>query len=861
MFDVFYSGTKPGAVAYEREANSLEHAQQLSRTEYFWWITYLADLHSWDWFYVPAPWQAGQRHAWPSQWQKDSGVYLVPKAGYTETNYHTGPVIQRLPDATNWTLNNKFVNWDTSWHPDPSEPDFVHEFATQWWDQGGPVYAVPGATAIKYHAYPKAELCELDHDCVQTLTNCEWNYAWQPHPKDPPYIYVFGNQWWPGEVFPTVKYTVPGATEVKYVSHPKAILPERHCNRWNTLVDCNWDYSWVPDPGDAPYIYVFGNQHWPAEIMPTVEYAVPGATERKFMSWPRAALLPTVDNWTVPAGLTDVDLSWCPDPGDPPMTYQFGTQWQRTGGPVYTVPGSTEVKYVSSPRAVKTNKDSAWSVPDGVDTSTFDWTWHPDATEPPYIYQFGTQHQRTGGPQYTVADATKVKYVDQIRIKTVANAAVIYEIDHLDNNAGHIPNTVKRVRYFDNYRDTLIRLAKSIGTEHEFVWICSSICDYTDFDFSWHPEQWQATMLHVFSSDDQKFGDTFYMHVPTFAARAEKKALLEWYDVNFIDYKIPRRCPVIIQHTQDSHVEPVKTTNWPGPVAVFTNTATPAALPAVNLWSAATKTIIPLNASASTVVVPKNAIPSIKTQLYDYTYIDKSKKKWTQTLPQDVIFISYDEPDADQNWKILKDKCSRAQRVHGVAGMELALEAAADVSTTPWYYAVFAKTRLHDGFDFSFAPDYMQQPKNYIFNCHNRVNGLEYGHMGIVMYNCQGIKILNQQSNFGLDYTLSFPNESIPILSCYGDFDQTPYHTWRTAFRECTKLSYFESETVSVDGAYRLRTWLEKAQGPYAEWCLRGAADGVEFFNSSNKQIQTLKQSFKWEWLRSYFESRYGKLE
>jgi len=41
MFDVFYSGTKPGAVAHEREAISLEHAQQLSRTEYFWWITYL----------------------------------------------------------------------------------------------------------------------------------------------------------------------------------------------------------------------------------------------------------------------------------------------------------------------------------------------------------------------------------------------------------------------------------------------------------------------------------------------------------------------------------------------------------------------------------------------------------------------------------------------------------------------------------------------------------------------------------------------------------------------------------------------------------------------------------------------------
>ena len=57
MFDVFYSGTKPGAVAHEQQADSVEHAQQLSRTEYFWWITYLADLTTWDWLYVPAPWQ------------------------------------------------------------------------------------------------------------------------------------------------------------------------------------------------------------------------------------------------------------------------------------------------------------------------------------------------------------------------------------------------------------------------------------------------------------------------------------------------------------------------------------------------------------------------------------------------------------------------------------------------------------------------------------------------------------------------------------------------------------------------------------------------------------------------------------
>jgi hypothetical protein len=301
---------------------------------------------------------------------------------------------------------------------------------------------------------------------------------------------------------------------------------------------------------------------------------------------------------------------------------------------------------------------------------------------------------------------------------------------------------------------------------------------------------------------------------------------------------------------------------WAGPVAVFSAVnSPPVSIPAVNLWRKETKTIIPLTASASTVLVPKTAIPLIKTQLYDYPYIDKTHRQDHTAQLMDIVFISYDEPEADRNWNILHKKFPQSYRVHGVAGMELALEAAADVSTTPWYWAVFAKTELAPNFDFGFVPDYMQQAKHYIFDCRNMVNGLEYGHMGMVLYNCQGIRDINRKGNFGLDYTLSFPHESIPILSCLGRFNTTPYHTWRTAFRETAKLAFFESEQYTVDGQYRLRTWLERAEGDHAEWCLRGAQDGQEFFETTNGKLDKLKQSFRWEWLREYFRSRYGDSE
>jgi hypothetical protein len=787
MFDVFYLGKKPGVFAHERQADSIEHAQTLSRTRYFWWISYLADYSDFDFLWEPVPWQSEYTHVWPSQWHNHSGTYLVPRTGAVDNYHFHSQVIPHRPHAKPYKFLVKGVEFDTSW---------------------------------------------------------------APHPHDPPYNYVFGNQWWPGNVMPSVEYHVPGATQVKYMDAPRAQLPEKRSSQWHTLVDCVWDYSWQPDPGDPPYIYVFGNQWWSAEKMPTVEYHVPGATEQKYMHWPRAKLFASTANWHVPDGIEDFDLSWCPDPGDPPYIYQFGTQWQRTGGPVYTVPGATEIKYVPYPRATKTSKDPDWAVPDSVDTSTFDWTWHPDATDPPYIYQFGTQHQRTGGPVYTVPGATDIKFVDQIRIKTDAKTAVIYEIDHMCGNAGQIPNTTKTVRYFDNYRDTLIRIAKSIGDQHEFVWICSSICDYTDFDFSWHPEQWQATMLHVFRSNNQKFGDTFFMHVPTFAARAEKKELLEWYDVNFVDIRVPRRPMPVIVHDNDSQVDAIKNTEWKGPIATFTNhDYVPGTMAVVPLWREQTKAIVPISDGAGSVVVPRTAVPYIKTQLYDYPYIDRSQRV-LQDPPLDIVFISNGEINAEVYFEHLKfcvipDHKNRIHHVSGVNGRVAAYQEAARQSTTPWFFAVFAKLEVTRDFDWSWQSDRMQQAKHYIFHAYNPVNGLVYGHQAMIAYNKQ---LVLENTGTGLDFTLDQPHEVVPIISGTANYHESDWMCWRTAFREVLKL---KASAPDVENEHRLRTWLGVDHTDGA-WSRKGAEDAVEYYDSVGGDPKELQKSYEWSWLASY---------
>jgi hypothetical protein len=752
--------------------------------------------------------------------------------------------------------------FDYSWEPNPFDPPMTYVFGNQWNSavlEPTVIYPAGGAK-IKYvddiiaTAVPDINAWELLDDIE------DFDYSWRPNPTDPPYIYVFGNQWLTPEQRPALQYRAAGATDIKYMEYPRA---RRRGNRSRFVqhYPVTFDWSWEPDPGSPPYNYVFGNQYYSAEVMPTVEYHMPGATERKYMDI-AAALLPHHDpRWRTIVNC-EWDYTWRPEPGSPAYVYVFGNQWwsaEKMPTIEYHMPGATERKYMPGPVAQLPVDMTRWHVPEYVDVTDMDFSWVPDPGEPPYIYQFATQHQKTGGPQYRMTGGTEFKYVDMMRAEVKQEAAPIFEIDHLDGNAGQIEGVVRKVRYFANYRDTLIRLAKSLVGEYEHVWICSSICDYTDFDFSWHPERWQSTMLHVFASDKEKFGDTFYMHVPTFAERAEKKELLEWYSVNYVPRRsVPRRPLPVMAHKFDTHVEAIRTIDWTGPLAVFSVGQPPAQIPAVSLWREQTKTIIPLGAGASSVVVPKVAVPYIKTQAYDYPYIDRTQRHLHRDQLLDIVYISNGEPSADLHWLNLTaistysmnivNRISRSDRVNGRVA---AYRAAAELSQTPWFFAVFAKLKVDSNFDWSWQPDRLQEPKHYIFHAYNPITALTYGHQAIIAYNRE-LVLTNPAP--GLDFTLDQAHEVVPIMSGVAEYNASAWMAWRTAFRECVKLKH---SLPDVENEYRLSQWLSNTRTfrsllQNSEWSVRGAEDAVEYYEQVNGDFAELRKSYDWEWLASY---------
>ena len=97
----------------------------------------------------------------------------------------------------------------------------------------------------------------------------------------------------------------------------------------------------------------------------------------------------------------------------------------------------------------------------------------------------------------------------------------------------------------------------------------------------------------------------------------------------------------------------------------------------------------------------------------------------------DIVMITYDELEAEQNYNDLKSRFPRAKRVHGVKGIHQAHIEAAKLCTTEMIWIVDGDAKIVDDFNFDYiSPD---DEKDYVkvWRSKNPVNDLEYGYGGV----------------------------------------------------------------------------------------------------------------------------------
>ena len=1240
--DVFYYGSKPNAHPREKHAIDLVDARQQCTTEHFWIINEYCDYTNfdWDWDFDFLPdeevWTSEHNNVWPSQYQKDSGTWLCSEQDSEIIIYRADvePIQRKNTKHDNWVILDKIdeLKFDFSWEPNPYDPPYIYKWGCKFYPvevKSYVEYHVKGATDIKYMSVIVELSPEWDKWKINySIDKSSFDFSWRPDPREPAYIYLFGNTQYPPEIMSTIEYHVPDATEYKFItdeSKRAKLLP--NSTRFEHLENCNGiDYSWHPDPHSPPYIYAWGNQWNKPEDKISIQYVVEGATEYKYME-ARATRKPCMDKWEIPPYVikNSFDFSWEPDLSkhDPPYIYQFGTVHQKTGGPRYVVPGATELKYIDAVKAeVVAWRFTNWLIPRNVDQKTFDFSWHPDDTEPAYIYQFPSTWSKTGGPKFTVEGATETKYLDypiakvkqdmthwsipagldtsefdfswhpniddeplkyqfgtqwqktdgplftapgcnedtpikymdilkatrisdktnwiipngfdesnfdfswhpdatsppyiyqfgtllddihlhdgptyvtpnndgtivllenlssttiqypQYYIETTLNALIEQHVDgifwalrknidytkfdftwkptkeqafnintfgspesettqtylvngkmwqkgyrdisfientkldeeylsklfkqvdaffvdkgneesiirfeqlkqqfptlqktrylnswvdtinrcinksttelcwilnseldytnfdfnyypnpwqmtmvhvfgtqwshwgttfmvnketfaedtkyvkiieHLSNlnfvktkravatnciydvylidysNDSNVESLIKSrcknvytIKYETDYLTTLKNMLYELGDKKDhYVWVCSSICDYTSFDFTYICDPFSLEQLHVFPSDKQKFGDTFFINVNKLRILVEDLDKLENIEkINFNQHQRVKRLPAPSFITEeDTHLN-FKQYTYNFPYAVFTtsdNVSAPMTDEPISMWSRESKNILITNKGGTRIIVPKEANDYVEKELYDYPYIAKSTKIG-QSMPLDIVFLSNGETGADENYEhllnVTKGLKNRVVRVDGINGRVAAYHAAALASQTPWMFTVFAKLRINDKFDWSWQPDRLQVPKHYIFYASNPVNGLVYGHQAMIAYNK---KITLSNMGKGLDFTLDNEHEVVELNSGIARYNTDEFSTWRTSFREAIKLRLEDS----IISNHRLKIWSTVGEGDFYQYSINGALDAVEYYESVNGDLDKLRLSYDWPWLKEYFNTKY----
>ena len=326
-------------------------------------------------------------------------------------------------------------------------------------------------------------------------------------------------------------------------------------------------------------------------------------------------------------------------------------------------------------------------------------------------------------------------------------------------------------------------------------------------------------------------------------------------------YSVPRYQPEIYVHEHDSQFTAIKEHNQVAPITVYTTKDSSVIeeniLPTLSLWSHKTQEIAVISKGAGTIVVPKRVRQYLNTQVYDYPHISFKPNHYCEK-PLDIIFISNGEANAEINWTKLnamhsgKKLPNRLVRSDKIKGRVAAYHAAAEMSNTPWFFAVFAKLDIEWSFDWSWQPDRLQVPKHYIFHALNPVNGLIYGHQAMIAYNKKLVLANNGQ---GLDFTLDSEHEVVPIVSGIARYNTSPWSAWRTAFREVLKLKH---KLPDVESEERIQYWLNTGWMEDGTWSQAGAQDALEYYDLVQGNFDELKKSYDWPWLASYAFIRRG---
>ena len=241
---------------------------------------------------------------------------------------------------------------------------------------------------------------------------------------------------------------------------------------------------------------------------------------------------------------------------------------------------------------------------------------------------------------------------------------------------------------------------------------------------------------------------------------------------------------------------------------------------------------------------------------------------------QDIIYLSYDEPNAEKNYADLLHKIPWAKRVHGVKGSDAAHKACAAASETEYFVTVDGDNIVDPDFiNVEIDLDELGLDESYVFSWCGKVNvnNLMYGNGGLKLWTRKFVNNMRTHENsdpsdvkgkveFCFDDKYYQFNENYSTSVING----SAFQAFRAGFREGVKMSLDQGAKVSSikniwwQNYQRLLIWCTVgADVENGEWAIYGAREGCYLTNCTDWDYSQVRD---FEWLTQQWQEKYSKV-
>ena len=399
----------------------------------------------------------------------------------------------------------------------------------------------------------------------------------------------------------------------------------------------------------------------------------------------------------------------------------------------------------------------------------------------------------------------------------------------------------------------------------KFVWIVYDDLEVdTDFNFDYEPDAWSQDVVHVFLNGEHYDGIALMPKNKTYNKNElEHRFFVSHKKVETVA-SVPVKYDIYYPKVYEDYLDALENAKtdmfW-----IVPDYVNPAGRFKFDTYFSHHNTYdrninhAYLNGKYHDGIVLCSKTAKFSRREFDYKFIANKKEVdiiISTPKPYDIVFISYQEPNADENYERILNRFPNCKRVHGVKGIHQAHIEAAKLCDTDMFWIIDGDAVIVDDFNFDYQVARWDKECVHVWRSQNPINDMVYGYGGVKLFPTE-LTINMDTSKPDMTTSISSKFKAVHDISNITAFNTDAFNSFKSGFRECCKLSSKVIDRQKDDETNeRLKIWCSVGEHrQYGNYAIAGAKAGAAYGQKHRGDLQALKMINDFEWLQEQFEN------